>query len=121
MPRYNIYNQASAIDLGTYEAADSDGALDLMAQAAGYSDAAHMREKTGADPGLIVSLVGLNGSPDAADIVARREAAGLSQAKAALMIGVSMRTIQYWEAGQHQMEPELWQRFNERTERLVKS
>lgn len=59
MPRFNIYNQASATDLGTYEAATGAAALDLLAQQAGYRDAAHMREATGTDPDLIVSEVGI--------------------------------------------------------------
>lgn len=63
MPRFNIFNQASGRDLGTYEAADSDAAVNLMAQDAGYQDAADMRARAGNDPDLIVSQVGLNAEP----------------------------------------------------------
>lgn len=59
MPRYNIFNQDTGADLGTYDAPDSDAALDLMAQRAGYRDMAHMRAALGVDPVLIVSEVGL--------------------------------------------------------------
>lgn len=63
MPKFNIFNQSSGADLGTHEAPDSAAALDLMAQDAGYRDAADMRERTGTDPDLIVSQVGLNSEP----------------------------------------------------------
>lgn len=47
MTKFQIANRTSALDLGTYEAATEEEALDLMAQDAGYADYANAAEVLG--------------------------------------------------------------------------
>ena len=46
---YRIANRTSGLDLGTYEATSAAGAIQRMAEAAGYSSAAEMDEVTDSD------------------------------------------------------------------------
>ncbi|MGB0360462.1 MAG: helix-turn-helix domain-containing protein [Endozoicomonas sp.] len=41
-----------------------------------------------------------------------RQDAGLSQQKAAELLGVSLRTWGYWEAGEYRMRSQSWRLFN---------
>lgn len=50
-----------------------------------------------------------NPMPDA--VRAAREAAGLTQTEAALLVHGSLRTWQQWEAGDRRMHPGLWELF----------
>jgi len=40
-----------------------------------------------------------------------REMQGITQEKAAEILGVSVRAWQYWEAGQRRMHPAFWELF----------
>lgn len=59
--------------------------------------------------------------PTKEQVTARRRAAGLTQEAAARIVGVEVRTWQYWEAGRSRMRAGLWELFQLRTERLVAS
>lgn len=50
-------------------------------------------------------------NPTPEEIRAARDAAGLSQTAAALLIHSTMRTWQDWEAGAAKMHPGLWELF----------
>lgn len=47
--------------------------------------------------------------PTAAEIVAMRARLGLTQTQFADYVRVSMRSVQQWEAGVHDMPPGLWE------------
>ena len=49
--------------------------------------------------------------PAPAEIVAAREAAGLTQYAAADLVHGALRTWQQWEAGDRRMHPCLWELF----------
>lgn len=51
---YSIMNTTSGEDLGGYEADDEQGALDAMAQDAGYEDYAHLQREVPARRGEIM-------------------------------------------------------------------
>lgn len=55
MTTYQIISSAG-IDLGTYEAADADAALDAMARDAGYRDAEHAAEVAGPFEGRVTEI-----------------------------------------------------------------
>lgn len=46
--------------------------------------------------------------PTSSQVLAARQAAGLTQTAAAALIGKTLRAWQYWEAGQRKMDPALW-------------
>ena len=50
-------------------------------------------------------------SPDPDAIRAAREAAGLTQAAAALLVHVDPRTWRRWESGSTRMHPAIWDAF----------
>ena len=54
-------------------------------------------------------------NPEPADIVACREAAGLTQTQAASLVHGSLRTWQQWEAGDRRMHAGLWELFRLKT------
>lgn len=49
--------------------------------------------------------------PTSAQIKAVREALGISQTNAALLVHSRLRTWQQWEAGDRRMHPGLWELF----------
>jgi len=50
-------------------------------------------------------------NPLPADIIASRQAAGLTQTEAAHLVCGSLRAWQQWEAGDRRMHPGLWRLF----------
>lgn len=54
-------------------------------------------------------------SPRPEDILAAREAAGLTQAQAAELVLTPRRTWQDWERGVARMHPGLWELFRLKT------
>ena len=50
-------------------------------------------------------------NPAPVDIIAGREAAGLTQSQAAGLVHGSLRTWQQWEAGDRSMHPAFWELF----------
>lgn len=50
-------------------------------------------------------------NPTPAEIRAAREAIGITQTDAGLMVRASLRTWQQWEAGDRRMHPGLWELF----------
>jgi putative transcriptional regulator len=50
-------------------------------------------------------------SPSPEEIKAARKAAKITQAQAALLTHVTMRGWQYWEAGDRDMHPAIWELF----------
>ena len=54
---------------------------------------------------------GPSSNPSPEQIRASREAAGLSQSAAAVLIHSTLRTWQDWEAGKARMHPGLWELF----------
>ena len=54
-------------------------------------------------------------SPTPQEILAARKAAGLTQTRAAAMVGVKLRAWQYWEAGERTMPTSAWELFNIKT------
>lgn len=54
-------------------------------------------------------------NPAPADIIAGREAAGLTQTQAAALVHGSLRTWQQWEAGDRRMHAGLWELFRLKT------
>ncbi|MCY1297241.1 hypothetical protein D9M70_466740 [compost metagenome] len=61
-----------------------------------------------------------NTSPDPAEIRGAREAAGLSQTAAAVLVHSGLRTWQQWEAGDRRMHPGLWELFQLKTATLTR-
>lgn len=59
-------------------------------------------------------------SPAPSEILAARQSAGLTQTKAAALVGVTLRAWQYWEAGQREMPKGMWELFNLKTKALMK-
>ena len=60
---------------------------------------------------LLRSLTGPSDNPAPADILAARQAAGLTQSQAAALVHGSLRAWQQWEAGDRRMHPGLWELF----------
>lgn len=58
-------------------------------------------------------------NPAPADIIARRKAAGLTQAQAAGLVHSKLRTWQQWEAGHRKMHPGLWELFRLKIATLI--
>ena len=56
-------------------------------------------------------------TPAPAEILAAREAAGLTQTEAAAVIYSTLRTWQDWEAGARRMHPGLFELFQLKTKR----
>lgn len=56
-------------------------------------------------------LAGPAANPTTEEIRAAREAAGLTQTAAALMVHTSCRVWQQWEAGDRRMHPAMWELF----------
>jgi DNA-binding transcriptional regulator YiaG len=54
-------------------------------------------------------------NPSREDILAAREAAGLTQTEAGMMVKSSLRAWQQWESGDRRMHPGLWELFLIRT------
>jgi len=54
---------------------------------------------------------GPSSNPAPAEIRAAREAAGLSQTAAGLLVHTTCRVWQQWEAGDRRMHPEFWEWF----------
>ena len=54
---------------------------------------------------------GLRANPTPAEVLAAREAAGLSQTAAAVLVYSALRSWQQWEAGDRRMHPGLWELF----------
>lgn len=50
-------------------------------------------------------------NPRPAEIVAAREAAGLTQREAGELVHSDIRSWQRWEAGERQMHPAFWELF----------
>ncbi len=50
-------------------------------------------------------------NPDPAEVRAAREAAGLSQTAAGVLLHTTCRTWQQWEAGDRRMHPAFWELF----------
>ena len=50
--------------------------------------------------------------PTKAEVKQARIDAGLTQGQAAELIGVSLRTWQFWEAGKYNMRDQSWRLFN---------
>ncbi len=53
------------------------------------------------------------------EILAARQAAGLTQTEAASLVCGSLRAWQQWEAGDRRMHPGLWMLFSLRTEKAA--
>lgn len=49
--------------------------------------------------------------PDPRQIRSAREAAGLTQTQAAILVRGTLRAWQNWEAGERRMHPGLWELF----------
>lgn len=58
-------------------------------------------------------------NPTPADIIAGREAAGLTQTQAAGLVHGSLRTWQQWEAGDRRMHAGLWELFRIKSVTLI--
>jgi putative transcriptional regulator len=54
---------------------------------------------------------GPSANPAPADIVAGREATGLTQTQAACLVHASLRAWQQWESGDRRMHAGLWELF----------
>ena len=54
-------------------------------------------------------------SPTPSEILAARQAAGLTQTQAAGLVGVKLRAWQYWEAGERTMPASAWELFQIKT------
>lgn len=54
---------------------------------------------------------GASSNPSPAEIIAAREAAGLTQTAAAGLIHSGLRSWQQWEAGDRRMHPAFWDLF----------
>jgi DNA-binding transcriptional regulator YiaG len=50
-------------------------------------------------------------SPAPEDVLAARQAAGLTQTQAAALVHTGLRTWQQWEAGDRGMHPAFWELF----------
>lgn len=50
-------------------------------------------------------------SPDPAAVIEARKSAGLTQSEAAALVGATLRTWQYWEAGGRTMPGAKWELF----------
>ena len=57
-------------------------------------------------------------NPSRAEILAAREAAGLSQTAAALQLHTTCRVWQQWEAGDRRMHPAFWELFHLKVQRM---
>lgn len=60
-------------------------------------------------------LKGPFSNPTPAEILAARNAAGLTQTEAGMMVKSSLRAWQQWESGDRRMHPGLWELFLIRT------
>lgn len=58
---------------------------------------------------------GATDGPYPEEIIAAREAAGLTQTGAAALVHSKLRTWQQWEAGDREMHPGLWELFQIKT------
>jgi putative transcriptional regulator len=54
---------------------------------------------------------GLASSPDPAEVLAARTAAGLTQTEAADLVHTTLRSWQQWEAGDRRMHPAFFELF----------
>lgn len=54
-------------------------------------------------------------NPKPAEILAAREAAGLTQQACADLLHTSIRSWQQWEYGERAMHPAFWELFNKKT------
>lgn len=50
-------------------------------------------------------------NPEPAEILAAREAAGLTQTEAGALVHSALRSWQQWEAGERRMHPAIWELF----------
>jgi len=58
-------------------------------------------------------------SPSPDRVRAAREAAGLSQTEAAVLIHSGLRAWQEWEAGNRRMHPAFWELFKIKTSKVA--
>jgi DNA-binding transcriptional regulator YiaG len=54
--------------------------------------------------------------PSPTEVKDARHRAGLTQSQAAALVGVSLRSWQYWEEGGRQMQSSKWELFQIKTE-----
>lgn len=57
-------------------------------------------------------------SPTPEQLIAAREAAGLTESQAALLVLTNLRSWQKWEAGESKMHPGLFELFRIKTQQL---
>jgi len=63
------------------------------------------------NPQIVAKRASSSRNPTPQEILAAREAGGLTQTQAALLVHASCRTWQQWEANDRRMHPAFWELF----------